>query len=384
MKSGSRYSTSRQKVCENCAAAKAKCDRGFEQCSRCATRGIRCVYPSFSANTGSTSKWNETADTHVSFASERKSSSKYAKLETLDFGHVSLRCPINVDDIQNRWLNAFVPVSGQRPKQYPAVITTFISNNLNSFVSVASRGRTVPSFIHKSQVRALSTMPPLSTCLSLVRMCERPVPGSESTVADLLRREMASLYTNRTNCDNLVMLAAFQAFLIYAMSLFYKLGQGSHGSVREAMMNLQDLAGLSCRQGLVCNEELQRVRPSWEAWIIAEAKRRTLFTMYLFDGVLSSIDGLPTYLGTELQGLSAPASKDLWEADTRDLWEISYSLHLADWPTGQLRIDELWPMSEDADESATLDRRNRVDRWLEDVDSYGMMLYAVTSCTHGS
>ncbi|OAQ69638.1 C6 finger domain-containing protein [Pochonia chlamydosporia 170] len=227
-------------------------------------------------------------------------------------------------------------------------------------------------------------MPPLSTCLSLVRMCERPVPGSESTVADLLRREMASLYTNRTNCDNLVMLAAFQAFLIYAMSLFYKLGQGSHGSVREAMMNLQDLAGLSCRQGLVCNEELQRVRPSWEAWIIAEAKRRTLFTMYLFDGVLSSIDGLPTYLGTELQGLPAPASKDLWEADTRELWETSYSLHLADWPTGQLRIDELWPMPEEADESAILDRRNRVDRWLEDVDSYSMMLYAVTSCTHGS
>ncbi len=44
---------------------------------------------------------------------------------------------------------------------------------------------------------------------------------------------------------------------------------------------------------------------------MAEAKRRTLYTMYLFDNILSAQDGLPTFLSTELRGLAAPAEKSL-------------------------------------------------------------------------
>ncbi|EFY91613.1 C6 finger domain protein, putative [Metarhizium acridum CQMa 102] len=227
-------------------------------------------------------------------------------------------------------------------------------------------------------------MSPLSVCLSLIRMCEQPAPGSEGVIVDLLRREMASIYAIRSGYDYMAMLAAFQAFLFYAMCLFFRLDQGPDAGMREVMMNLQDLAAMSCRHGLVCAEEQQRARPRWEAWVVAEAKRRTLFTMYLFDSVLSSLDGLPTFLGTELTGLPAPASKVLWQATERGTWETSYSLDLADWPTGKLRIDELWPVSSDTGQAAILEQCNRVDRWLEGVDEYGTMLYAVTSCTHGT
>lgn len=382
MKGSSRYSRSRQKVCENCSTAKAKCDRGQGKCSRCAARGIRCTYPGADTSTQS-SEAPEEQDAVGSDSPDRHRSAPGHR-ETPDFAHLRLCCPINVDDIQNRWLNLFVPMPGQQPKQYPAAITLFISRVLKSYVAAASRGRTVPPFIHLLQMRVLASVPPLSICLSLMRMCEQPAPGSEGVIVDLLRREMATIYANRSGYDHTAMLAAFQAFLLYAMSLFFTLAQGPDAGMREAMMHLQHLAAMSCRHGLVCAEEQQRARPKWEAWAVAEAKRRTLFTMYLFDSVLSSLDGLPTFLGTELAGLPAPASRVLWQAEERGAWESSYSLDLAGWSTGRLRIDELWPVSSDMGQAAVLERCNRVDRWLEDVDEYGTMLYAVTSCTHGT
>lgn len=113
-----------------------------------------------------------------------------------------------------------------------------------------------------------------------------------------------------------------------------------------------------------------------------EAKRRTLYTMYLFDSVLSAQDGIPTALGTELTGLPAPSSKRLWHAQTREEWEIAYNSQLADL-AHSLRIDELWPIPDGLNAAEVAVRRSRVDSWLQQVDEYGTMLYAVTSCTHG-
>lgn len=309
-------------------------------------------------------------------------------LEAPDFSLVEvlsgpeLFCPINADDIRNRWLNTYLPDPGQKTKEYSASITAFIYRILKSYAAVAVHGRGAPPFVHTSQITTTSTRPPLSTCLTLVRMCEKPLPGSERAAADVLQREMSSLYEQHETYDDLALLGAFQAYLIYSMVLFFRLNEGSSPCLRQAMMNLQDLASAASRRGLMCIAEQQRVRPRWEAWITAEAKRRTLFTMYLFDSVLSAQDGLPTLLGTELQGLPAPANHSLWRAQTRHKWETAYNLHLADWVEG-LRIDELWPMPANLGEVGIIERRSRVDQWLENVDEFGTVLYAVTSCTHG-
>jgi hypothetical protein len=307
----------------------------------------------------------------------------FGGLETLHSSSQELFCPINVDDISNRWLNSFVPVPGQKIKEYPASITAFIYKILKSYAAVTVRGRGVPPFVHASQMMTNSPRSPLSTCLTLVRICEKPLPGSESVAADVLQREMSSLYEQHGTYDDMAHLAAFQAYLIYSMVLFFRLSQGSNSFLRQAMMRLQDLACSSSRRGLMCIAEQQRARPRWEAWIFAEAKRRTLFAMYLFDSVLSTQDGLPTFLGTELQGLPAPANQLLWRAYTRHEWELAYNIHLADWVEGGFHIDELWPIPENLDELGLLERRGRVDQWLEGVDEFGTMIYAVASCTHG-
>lgn len=304
-------------------------------------------------------------------------------LETLDPSDLELFCPINADDISNRWLNSYVPVPGQKIKEYPTSITAFIYRILKSYAAITVRGRGVPPFVHASQMMAASARPPLSTCLTLVRICEEPLPGSESVAADVLQREMNNLYERRGTYDDMALLAAFQAYLIYSMVLFFRLSHDSNPFLRQAMMNLQGLASSNSRRGLMCIAEQQRVRPRWEAWIVAEARRRTLFAMYLFDSVLSAQDGLPTFLGIELQGLPAPANQLLWRARTRHEWEAEYNIHLADWVGEGFHIDELWPIPANLDELGLLERRSRVDLWLENADEFGTMLYAVTSCTHG-
>ncbi|UZP40465.1 hypothetical protein NXS19_008281 [Fusarium pseudograminearum] len=267
----------------------------------------------------------------------------------------------------------------------PPSIISLVSRVLKSYASMMVRGRGIPPFIHASQVTTELITPPLSTCLSLVRVCEQSLPGSAEVAADVIQREMNNLYERHATYDDINLLGAFQAHLIYSMVLFFYLSPGGPVSfLRQAVINLQEIACVCSRRGLVCLSEQQAIRPTWEDWIVAEAKRRTLFTMYNFDNVLSAHDGFSIYLGAELTGLPAPSSKSLWQSSVRHEWEKTYNLHLVDWPENLFQIDELWPMPRDLDEQGVLERRRRVDRWLEGVDEYGSILYAATSCTHGT
>lgn len=73
--------------------------------------------------------------------------------------------------------------------------------------------------------------------------------------------------------------------------------------------------------------------------------------MYLFDSILSAHEGLPTFVGTELQGLPATSPKSLWQAQARSDWDRAYNIHLAEWMEHGLSIDELWSIPTDLDDS---------------------------------
>ncbi|KAI7770549.1 hypothetical protein LZL87_002920 [Fusarium oxysporum] len=270
---------------------------------------------------------------------QTESSLQTADTPDLHFDPLDLVCPINSDDIKNRWLNSYVPLPGQSPKNYSQSVINFVYRMLKSYASTVIRGR-LPPFIHPMQ----QSLVPLSTCFTLVRICD-PLPDNVSIAADILQREMTRLYEERGTYEGIHLLGVFQAYLIYSMVLFFHLGP-SMPFLRQAMINLQEIACATSREGLVCAAEQRGALPKWESWIMAEAKRRSLYTMYFLDNVLSAHDGLTTYLGTELRGLYSPSSKYLWQAG-RNGWEQSYNSHLAEWGSE-------WPKCLQIDLTATI------------------------------
>ena len=154
---------------------------------------------------------------------------------------------------------------------------------------------------------------------------------------------------------------------------------GSVFITQDVMIKLQELAGDVVSTGTSCRAEIEGTRPDWESWIVASSKRRTLFTTYLFDNVVSFNTGIPCFIGTELASLPVSASALLWKASTREAWNSEYNLHLSEWSDGELLISELWPQPK-ADQTR---RQRRIDRWLLSVDEFGMMLFSVTLLIHG-
>ena len=199
----------------------------------------------------------------------------------------------------------------------------------------------------------------------------------------LLEREMSRLFEEHTMYDSMKSLAAFQAYLVYAMTLFFQFDNLQTSGLHEPVVNLQQMASSSVRQGVVTPAEFDHSRPAFTSWIVAEAKRRTLYTMYLFDNLLCVTDNMPVFIGTELRGLPAPASKYLWRATSEEEWKSSYNSFLSQWDRSGLRIDEVWPLPPSLSQHEVLEQRRRIDQWAEGVDEYGTMLCAVTTCTHG-
>lgn len=107
--------------------------------------------------------------------------------------------------------------------------------------------------------------------------------------------------------------------------------------------------------------------------------------MYMFDNVFNAMNGIPSFVGEELGDLPAPVGKVLWEARDRGNWERGYNAFLARWDGGGLRLGELWPRIEEDEigDGGDGERKDRVERWVGDVDEFGVMLYAVVVHTYG-
>lgn len=147
----------------------------------------------------------------------------------------------------------------------------------------------------------------------------------------------------------------------------------------DIMIQLQDLAADIASRGTLCSAEQNGSRPDWESWIVASAKRRTLFAISMFDNLVNFSLGSPSFIATELASLPAPASKRLWNADNRQLWNAAYNQQLSHWSDGELLISDLWPQVEPSSPS----RQRKIDRWLSSVDEFGMLIYSVTSHVYG-
>ncbi|KAI1608583.1 hypothetical protein EDD36DRAFT_104211 [Exophiala viscosa] len=383
----------RKKSCNNCSKAKVRCDLGRPACTRCKKRGGYCEYvdakdseqevsssttqDEYNSIDGSTSVLNQAQYNAVPLMLGTVLSTP-APAEILDFENVQLVRTVDDYRIRARWLESVLPSAHQTPKDFAPTTMAFVSDVFKSYPGIFLAENSLPPFIHWAQVSG-KMCEALANCMNLARMWETQAGGTEAMVCGIIEKEMARLFQQETHCSDLELLATLQAYLLLTIMLFFTSRSGTNFIEQDTIIRLQELAGDVANKGTLCLAETNGARPDWESWIIASAKRRTLFATYLFDNLVSFTLGSPSFIATELASLPAPASKRLWNAQTRLSWNATYNQQLSQCADGELLISHLWP----SPDSGTPEQQRKVRRWLSSVDEFGIMLYSVTSHTYG-
>ncbi|GKZ87088.1 hypothetical protein AnigIFM59636_000217 [Aspergillus niger] len=410
----------RKKACQSCTKSKVRCDLDRPACSRCRSLGRTCEYLTHPPVTSPPSEPNYTSPTDTTdrepvlpiystpqiapiselpiplpytFSSPAwtpphpprrlVADSVRGESNELDFTGIELVPSVNAESIRDRWLRPYIlPPLGRDevPKAYHPFTLQYISRILSTYPRFMLKDGDVPPIIHRMQIVGRRMPRALANCYSLVRMWEQAAEGSETLVVETVEKEMDRLASEEPpSLDDFDLLAIFQAYLIYSVMLYFSPIAGANAVNDKIMITLMELAFRTARNGLFCTAEMSHTRPSWESWIVAAAKRRSLFTMYLFCSVYNADQLLPNFIADEMTGVFAPEAKALWEATSRETWAKEYDRHLLNWEDGMLEISELWRSAE----TGTPRRRERIERWLRTVDEFGMTMFGVTAHVHG-
>ncbi|GKZ34936.1 hypothetical protein AbraIFM66950_005333 [Aspergillus brasiliensis] len=168
----------------------------------------------------------------------------------------------------------------------------------------------------------------MANCISLVRMWMNRVTGSEGMISSTVKQEMETISRGDAISD-LEFLCAFQAYLIYLITAyFFPIGDTSLVD-DSSLITMHDLAFRTAKAGFTCKAELSHVAPTWESWIIASSKRRSLLTMYLFTNVYNFGKGIPNFLSKESTAWNDDGILDLVFIETSNTGTGDVEVHMA-------------------------------------------------------
>ncbi|PHH67135.1 hypothetical protein CDD81_2904 [Ophiocordyceps australis] len=363
--------TTRRKACHDCARSKVRCSLQRPSCSNCASAGRVCRYAT-PAEPGSSNGPLEMHSRHAT------------RDQLLDFSKLDLAPFDDAEQIRQGWMRSFLATPEQAEKTMHDYTLQYIGRILCVYAKQMALKAHGPPMLHATQMAEGQRHVDIANCSSLVRLWLNRASGSESMVAEAVKREMERLsLAHGPDCSAspVNVLASFQAHLVYSiLASLLPMDKDTTALVNDSTMAaLQHLAFRTAQTGLVSRGEEQGFMPQWESWIVAAAKRRSLLVFYLFSNVYNAANSMPNFIADELRDVPAPDARLLWEADTRHEWQSQYAQHLARWHDGPLRISELWR----SQHTGSSWRRERIERWLETVDDFGMMVFSVCAHVHG-
>jgi hypothetical protein len=173
--------------------------------------------------------------------------------------------------------------------------------------------------------------------------------------------------------DESHLLAALQALVMYTiLIMFPATGQMTVARVDPAIFQcLQRVVNHVAKSGLILEEEVHCVQPSWTSWVHITAKRRAILTIYLLHWCHSVYHEMEPFACSQLGFMPAPAPKFLWQAETEEKWAMLYAQWLAQWG------GRPYMMSEFADIRSGVGLEARSEMWLEDADEFGVLFFSI-------
>jgi hypothetical protein len=225
----------RKKACKQCTKGKLRCGLQRPCCSRCQSRNLPCNYlisgpqvlitsPNARVDAAESERsvtpggyvfTSPAAEGDVFFDEETGQSlrqmiqshnsefrsrgdpcrqSQKTTYNSVDYSHIDLISVTDSASIRNRWLQSFLPTSGQRAKVLPPHTVQYLSCIFRSYSRQLLRPRCYPPFIHPLQMVDGEFPLSLANCFSLVRMWVGREHGSDVLIVETMRREMQRLF----------------------------------------------------------------------------------------------------------------------------------------------------------------------------------------------
>ncbi|KAH6722103.1 C6 finger domain-containing protein [Leptodontidium sp. MPI-SDFR-AT-0119] len=401
-------SSLRQKSCQRCASAKAKCDLRRPICSRCSSRGVSCVYASSvesdsgrgdSSPSPPTNQYVSSTGTSVqpgdnnaaimmgvfcddlisgTFPIEDIGSGGSFDLISRSFDpsvyNTALTTAPNFPGLDDPWISSLLSPDTTPPLVKHSMGT--LLRALRTWPRILSKGFQLPPIFHHSILRQPVPLP-LANCCTLVKMWDGQFRGTNALVQDTIMTEIKTLFGNFKTYDETESLAALQAITIYAIMLaFPAKDQKSIPFLDTALFSeIQQVVRHTALSGMVLQEENENIMPSWEAWVHVTSKRRAVLTLYLLHWAYSVYHHVPSFNCDELAYIPAPAPKYLWQATSEGQWEELYVRWLAQWQGRQYLQHEFISVAP----GPFLDERTQM--WLEDTDEFGILFLSIINAT---
>lgn len=242
---------------------------------------------------------------------------------------------------------------------------------MKTWPRMLAKGFQSPPFLHSTHVHPVSQLRPMANCAVIARLWS--TSGDSIHVRQTIVQEMRMIFASYRTLDERTLLSALQALTLYIVMLMYPgYDQISVSLVDPAIfLCLQKVVAYIGKTGLMLTEERDNQRPSWESWIHVTAKRRAVFSLYLLHWSYSVYHGLESFACNQLGFMPAPAPKFLWQAESKEKWEVLYDRWLEQWDGSPYMMREFAAIQA----STSLERRTEM--WLEDADELGVLFFSI-------
>ncbi|CAG9946830.1 unnamed protein product [Clonostachys rosea f. rosea IK726] len=365
--------------CAACSSSKIKCSFTKPRCARCESRSIECVYneaarkiaPGRAQQQLTTALPAEEEDPQVvrqsqtsspdranslvvasGFASESPDITIFdADNGVLDLADVDLELADLQLDLQKpdvgEWFNLAMshnmsptvqhalsgPHNQLGPLRYnlhQVCHTVELAFDIMScFPQMMLRNQTLPPFMHIPSYSAF--MPErISTCRGIAQVFETRTNETASFLWRTVDAEVTRIESELSRMDIYSVQHAIQCVLIYSVMLKidYEPAMVSRGlRLVQTYWNLTVRCLDLTSQLEFFSTEKTNPSPTWEDWIVAETRRRIIAFWFIMRQVMASRLQVACGIHEHFDHLPLISPKSLWEARTREEWEIERTFH---------------------------------------------------------
>ncbi|KAI1372802.1 hypothetical protein F4677DRAFT_241831 [Hypoxylon crocopeplum] len=367
----------RPRSCKGCHSAKAKCSFELE-CSRCKSKGLRCVYESLIVH-------NTQTVTTVGHHDEGGSGLTIGGSQSMPIPNSSSACSSIPSNFGS---SADLMSSPSSPRSVVDLQADPVAQHTARFILESMRGlpltmtsRETFSWLSHGYWHQPELPQNIARCLEIASLYIKNKPSVHDAFWSTVDQENRQLLRNLPNYSPNEVISGVQAQMVY-MVMFALNNQVKRGlpEVRLQMLMTFELYGKKSseidKNGWPSIDELDNPNVTWEAWIYAEARRRSALTWFLLSRVMDLKFGVLCSSVINCRQLPLPSPGSVWNARTRAEWEACRNMWRR---VGNTSLRTFGDLIEARSCPPDSEQGQELNRWYASCDKLGLLLTLATT-----